>query len=1560
MLSTPGSEHPKPQESSLLTPRALWSVDLRLTHLDWNPEATLIHFQGQYLTICELDYNILQGEIQNVPKNKTAVEVGEFCLVEDLTLARWFRGRVQSQKDDLLDVFLIDHGNVLSVDVAHISSCSIDLFNLPPRIVCGFLANVLLLQSTTHSEVEKYFSSLIGKTVTGFIQAVLPHKVLLLEVPDVNCDLVRNGFGRLVDTDTFILLVGMLTEVPLKQNFEPVPDLLIEKPRVQEFSFGSSSLQGYEDILSFCGPRPACETRAKVRVTAAVNPGLFYCQMVSADAELQQMSKRLAVIFECRTKEYNHKSPENLGPLCAVKGKDKKWYRGFVQFLPVNCQVRVFFIDYGFFEFVKVENVHRLPPEFYSAPVTALPCSLPSMTGPDLAFKAQQLSFLKAGLLGSVLDVEIGGFDMEQKLYTITVFGAEETNLEEPEPIQHFPSEPDVKDMSSQGGFSVCETIMGKAFRQALEAEEVRVGSVFVGYVEYTQNPNHFWIRTQKRNEEFEEMMSEITKHFSQVKLDEDSMLNPDVGAMCCAIYEEDMHFYRGVVTDILKHGAQVLFIDFGNIEKVPHVLIKNIPETVANKSAFAMCCTLANVFPLDDVWASATCDFFRRAVSNKALLVHVVQMKKHKCVVELFEMGSHSSITKLLISSKLAEYIPVEPVAQNSEDGTEKTRQLRCSVATDKGGKSEQRDDRKEEEKACKNETEKVKVSFRALSIKPGFDLSVRCSGIGSPSDFWCQPLDNVPALDKLMEDIQLYYSVRTAPLQPGDSCCVAKSPQDGKWYRGFVVGKQKGMATVMLVDYGSIIQVREHHLQAIMPGYVGLEGQAFRCSLSNLIEPADPTHCGDWNPEVSNFLKNFVFKNADHLRCQVVSQLNVKNKGLSNVVDLYSSQTQQRVADTLIDQCEIYCQLVRNTKIIEELEKKISEEKEKLTEASTRAVGKPCLAKYLDGRWYRGVMLPVQSRLHVDVFFVDYGNTKISEKTKVMFIPKNCKDLLYTPMQAVRCHLDSREDGSFDVELFDGEMNINEKLKELLLSLSQKPETNVCLTKSRNKMKNRILHRRNPKAKNPSNGQSSASTSNDQKLKNTKNRVHWRSENKNATVKQRNTSKRWKKTPTKSKVKQDEKLKPTQQSEETETPRLLCFSEKSISPSFRTKCFVSHIDSASSFSLQLSQDETEILKMGDDLNSGNFRESLKTGASFQVGDVVLAEFEEDGALYRSEIKNQEGGSCFRVEFVDYGNSAVVCKEKMYPIPEECLSQPRFSIPCSLLDISSYETDSSFTDAVVERPLMVDFVHQRGIQWQVKVEVLDEAVSTPGSSLLTENEESLLSSPETSEKVTSSYSGFAAAVTSPSDFCVVLEDLLLAMNKVSLLLDDLPQEMPLLPEGHLLPGNCCLLKAESRNRWCRAEIVHADATVVLDLVDYGQYECLSSHDLSKLKTLPVELTDLPKVTFPCILRGVKPVGDGQWSDKAAAFFQRSLYQKKLQIFFREFVSNSDWKVDIVIDGVHVAKKLVEAGLADCSDVTSQVTGRSPGPDSEEEEAADGPDGKQTFNTESKSHHCKS
>uniref|UniRef100_A0A8C7M0G4 Tudor domain containing 15 n=1 Tax=Oncorhynchus mykiss TaxID=8022 RepID=A0A8C7M0G4_ONCMY len=1010
------------------------------------------------------------------------------------------------------------------------------------------------------------------------------------------------------------------------------------------------------------------------------------------------MSDKLALSCESKSKDPSLQPAENMGLLCSVKGKDEKWHRGFVQFLPVNSKVRVLFVDYGFCESVKIENVLQLPLDFLSTPIMAFPCALSCLNGQDKAVKIQQLTCFKKGLLGGVLDVEINGFDKEQNLYSVTVLSAEDYAAVEAGPIQDVPGQRECDFVLESepafplNGYLYYETAIIQAMDNSVIVEEMQEDSVFEGYVEHVLNPGAFWLRTQKRNIDFEEMMENMAKHFSQVQLDEEILENPEPGALCCAMYELDMHYYRAMVTDTLDNGAEVFFIDFGNTEKVPRMCIKQIPDKFTIEPAFALSCSLVNVMPFDDVWTISATDYFRRAVSSKTLLVHVVHIRKDLYVVDLYELENNSSQRA---SKSITEKPPKETWEISELFGCEK-----------------------------KPETQ---------TFKPGSELVVRCSHVNTPSDFWCQLESKIPNLEDMMEAIQRYYQAHTLPVQLNDSCCVTKSKDDGRWYRACIIGAQRDEVEIIFVDYGIISKESVHNLQAIVPEFLDLEGQAFRCSLYNLIEPAKGSD-SDWGREACDLLKYFAQGQSVKLTCYIHAQLYVKNKGLCNVVDLHN--TQQNATKKLVEKglarevqtpmqlmpsvcpdsfvhssfnlrcgseeqvcvthvCspwEMYCQLDRNTEMIDNLMEKVAtESKEILRANSGPEIGKLCLAKYYgDGKWYRGVACPVQSTtLLLNVFFVDYGNMHIVEKNNAVSIPRHSADLLFTPMQALRCSLSQipkednfadvnkwleksilnkplravvagkNEDGTVFFDLFDGGININEKVKELIAS--QKP-------------------------------------------------------------------------------KEEKSSRPTQ----TVTPK-----EKN-----------------------------------------------------------------------SNLDN---------------------------------SPQRFFLSPVNMDLG--------------------------------------------------------------------YSGFAAAVTTPSEFYIVLEDLLLIMNNVSTILEDLPKELLPLHEEHLIPGSCCLVRSDSKNKWCRAEIVHSDSTaVVINLVDYGHCVDMPYKDWSELRRLPDQLTRLPKVTYPCTLRGVKSV-EGQWTDEAVIFFQECICKKNLQIYFRQYISEAHWEVDIVADGVHVAKDLVDAGHAEYIDI---------------------------------------
>lgn len=1749
-------------------------MDLKLTHTDCSPGNVLVHFQGQYSTVCELDYNILQVEIQNAGKTAVSVEVGDLCLVEDFLSSRWYRGRIQSKSVDLFDVFLLDHGNLLTVGSNHLSAISESLLMLPPKIVCGFIANVLPLNECWNQRSEAYFTSLLGRHIKGYIHGLLPYKVLILEVPEITKDLLRLGLGRHVDTDTFLLLVELMIDVPIQQSYESVPDLLVEKQITKEIAFKSSNLCGYDNVLLLCGTKLAIGQKERITITAAVNPGLFYCQLSSAAKDLKEMSEKLALLCESRKGDFRNKPGDNMGLLCAIKGKDEKWHRGLVQCLPVNSQVRVVFVDCGYCESIKVENIFQLPSDFLLIPVMTFPCSLSCLGDHDKAIEDQQLVLLSKGLLGKELVITIDDLSKEKNVCLVTL-----SNVVDCAPDKTVQSKK--ADQKASDDIFADVHSLSYVSKNLVASELIQDGSMFEGYVEYVESPHDFWMRTANSSDRFTAMMNKLTDWFSRLELNEEILQDPVPGQLCCAMYEKDMHYYRAVVVDNLEYGAEVRFIDFGNKEKVPNMLIKKIPTEFTVEPEFALNCSLAHVVPLEDVWTATATDFFRKSTSNKPLLVHVIYRRSDLFVVELYEKGhgKGESIATLLTSANMADYwtysvikTPDTPVSKNNKTGKTFARgqfsKSSCKMMPQKLSSRAIREETGKQVHTVIQKCSPVKM-FRAQKFMPGAVISVMCSHVNSPSDFWCQTKKNKEDLERLMERLQVFYQTNTSVLQPDSVCCAVRFQLDNKWYRGCILGGSRNNVKVSLFDYGIVVHEKLQNLQALNPEFLELEGQAFRCSLYNL---TDLVGGNVWSDEACTLLKDFTAENSCNLKCKVYSNIFVANIGLCNEVDLFaplqgaskhliekgvakdiqcSNQLQPSVypcsfvyssfdvtigseelvfTTHVVSPWEIYLQLDRNTEIIEQLmDRAVKESEKSMRQAHTGKTGSVCLAKYsADGKWYRSFVWPAQSSQYYNVFFVDYGGIQVAEKKNVLPIPLKAVDLLLTPMQALRCSLleipaeehlpevntwlekttlnkglrakfvATDNSGHFICDLFDGDIHINEKVREMFATQGQKtkslvkPISDCCKDvvnassvgntfKLRNHVQSLFKSQKTP-------GHSKIKMANEQS-----------GQKKVSTLKSQQKSHSLNNTPAKNdEDKEQHSLKlSTQLQKEKLTipstsniqsfkvlPKVSALPAVKIAPGFRTVGFISHWGSEDSFFIQMEKDEPNILKMRKELNRPGTKLFQIVISNLKVGDLVVARYDADSALYRAAVNSVASSGDLTVEFVDYGNTATVHNKNIYPLARKFLSEARLSTHCKFstpYNLDNVESFSSFTDS---KALMVEFVQNVGYAWEVNIQGLDpfhesrdsdiaeekggkvpdsgpakqrqnmsatiqavdsstksigknnkartgsikketkwyksgpidsqvvqeitlekvqatrassctkkftagkyicdkkgtvcqshlpkkpeiqvnvvedellnlsnnssgcsvelpEITGADGQNIGLKNCQSPIHQPNSEHncpvpmviptekpqdkdeiqclslapvKKDHEYSGFAAAVATPGEFYVVLVDQLFIMNTVSNALKDLPEDLLPLLETPLIPGTGCLVRSEDERKLCRAEIVQCDGkSVTVILVDYGYFVHLACQDVCKLKVLPVELGRLPKITYPCLLRGIKPADELQWSDHAALFFQQCVYKKNLKIHFKEYVSEARWEVDVVASNRNVAKELVDAGHA--------------------------------------------
>lgn len=336
---------------------------------------------------------------------------------------------------------------------------------------------------------------------------------------------------------------------------------------------------------------------------------------------------------------------------------------------------------------------------------------------------------------------------------------------------------------------------------------------------------------------------------------------------------------------------------------------------------------------------------------------------------------------------------------------------------------------------------------TFKEHMFPIGSVLDVSVSHIQSPNDFWCQLVQNAEHLKLLMHDIQARYAGTTFQTFV-ETACVARHPDNGMWYRALAIHKHETPhVDVLFVDYGQTETVSLYDLRRICPEFLTLQGQAFRCSLLN---PVDPTSAvNEWSDEATARFLDFVDTAASNfviLKCTIYAVMYSEQKIVFNIVDLetpfesvctsmtnlvkgapskkasgpsfrldtyyYSTHnvkvgTEEQMTVTCVNNVgQFYCQLERNADVMQDLKIKVSELCCQLENVKLPSVfGTLCFAKYTDGEWYRGQIKATKPAILVH--FVDYGDTIEVNKPDLLPVPREASDIMSVPVQAVVCSL-------------------------------------------------------------------------------------------------------------------------------------------------------------------------------------------------------------------------------------------------------------------------------------------------------------------------------------------------------------------------------------------------------------------------------------------------------------------------------------------------------------------------------------------------------------------------
>uniref|UniRef100_A0A2K5HKA6 Tudor domain-containing protein n=1 Tax=Colobus angolensis palliatus TaxID=336983 RepID=A0A2K5HKA6_COLAP len=1724
-------------DSTFLLPTFL-DVDLTISHIKCLPKDILVKFQGINNNECEFDYHILQREIQHTPKVKNNVEIDEFCLVEERVSGEWQRGRVVEKKNELYTVLLIDRGEELRVAGSQIASACGNLFELPPRVVFGIFANILPVGEKWSPKALNYFKSLVGIQVKGYVQAILPLQMFIFDVPKVISQALELQLGRLVDGDSFRLIVEML-EFP-----QQMPDLLQHKR--PELSLGNKDISlDIQHVLDKLQPSLSVGSTESVKVSSALSPSKFYCQLIKWTPELENLTAHMTLHYDTICQETSP-TCDNFGLLCVARRRNGQWHRGILQQLLPPNQVKIWFMDYGSSEAIPSIYVKKLKQDFILVPLFSFPCSLTCLHSPDRDARTFQLSVFKQALLGQVVYAHIDWFNKDECLYYVTLQTQESTvnskcllktvgtqvlSPMSDSKISNILSETSVSDVNS---FAV-KSFMGniewsidslnkKGILKVgfpIETVEMEIEAAYIAFIAYVLNPSNFWVRTNDHQNEFQEIMKNINKFYDLCENDEMILRKPEPGLFCCARYSKDRRFYRAVITEINGYKINVYFLDYGNTDSIPFFDVKILLPEFCELPALAMCCSLAHIFPVEDLWTKAAIDYFKKLVLNKAILLQVIAKKDDKYTVNIqsVEASENIDVISLMLQAGYAEYCQVElkyfpkSVSEYSMLNSKSKNKVNIKKVVSallEGPKSKKYlSNNLVENNLSLPKSPAVNVSdlknpftlsvgpesswsYKEYIFKPGTVLEVKCSYYYGPGDFSCQLQCKLEDLKLLMEQIQNYYSVHSDPYEIGQTACVAK--YSGKWYRAAVLTQVSKEVDIVFVDYGNRKRVLIKDLCAINPRFLLLESQAFRCCLNHFI---DPVSCKffRWTRKAFRDLWNFIFSSRGLLTCIIYALVVIHPNHLYNLVDLQSSYTSAKeflmnrgsaqyitLSETvpslvsLYSYCyssfnikigneeevyishiyspkKFYCQLGRNNKDLEMIETKIIESSNLKNCLKYSNKMRVCISKYVeDGLSYRALAVPTDSSSEFQVYFVDFGNKQLVGENMLRAISAQFPELLFTPMQAIKCFLsDLRDvdipaeisswfkdnflgkplkaiilsqesDGQLGIELYDGSQDINEKIKVLLHAYGKRHCDQACCMEKSNKINQNKRLTTSLKGRTGNNychnviNKTSPVTYSERKMDQLMHpkSIYARYLKPSVCYKMEPVSKNKMKNFLNDGLKgikiapgaahilenrgvRQKPLKVVSQSfiralNQTSSqnpydlirPRIKDLPQPQIYLNAKVKGYVSNISNPASFHIQLAENESIIIRLADALNTTARRLKERKSVPPLVGDLVVAEYSGDNAIYRAVIKEILPGNSFEVEFIDYGNSAIVNTCKICELQREFLTVPRLGIHSFLSGVKWNEPDEIWDDKTVDyftskvhnKTVYCEFLKKHDQKWEVNLicdercvlnellkwkacsklqksalqmpQVLDQKVSPgdnnemkKGKSNESEDMQKFFYNIESKTPVSSctiksftwvqfqndrQYSGIATAVSDPSDFSIQLEDFFDIMKYLFMLLSDLAETLQTLPQEFIIPGSSCLFQYKSEDQWNRVEISEVSPqSLCLVLIDYGFSFYIHYSEIINLKVVPEELLNLPRLSYPCILYGVLPAKRKHWSEEAKSFFRDFLSKPDLVFQFRECNSETKLKVDVMHEKKNLADILVASGLATYSKDTAHL-----------------------------------
>ena len=608
----------------------------------------------------------------------------------------------------------------------------------------------------------------------------------------------------------------------------------------------------------------------------------IWCQLSSCVTELNMLMDQLAA--HCTTATPIPAGQVHLGMACCVLYEDGGWYRGLVTNIAMDNRFVVLLVDFGNVTAVKASDMREIKEKQMVLPKQAFCC-------------------LHAGKLALAFDSEVTGIFRSRTadgIWNLEVYDG------------HVDG-----DINKEKSVTIAKY---NPFKDKLNLD------VFVSFV---ASPAQFYCQALDSYDEFTKLTKQMQSH------DFASIATPSLqeGVYCAARYVEDNQWYRAKIMSVDSSSMlRVLFVDYGNTERIDSKDVRLLPAIFANLPGQATCCSLPT-----EVAVTIKNDTFINTVLEqefRATLVEVLPDQTYAVKLTIPTTGE-----KLFMPSK--------------------------------------------------------QITISPLVLSPGAVEVAYISHVESPTHFYCQ-LDrnvaNLTSMQDLLADACYKKQCITKPVGEGMFYAASYS-EDGQWYRAQVTGVHGQQATVRFCDYGNTDTVTASKSMVMLDDqFSTLPAQGLLCSLTNDSKMSASQLSGLVDTEVSLSVERVT---KDGLHLVHITANTIVNESLQVAPLKLSLNDRIPVVIThCISPQNFYCQDQRTASQLEQLLILLAD-LEAGSVPSEATVGLYCAACFSeDDQWYRAKVKSVNAPQKVTVLFVDYGNEDTVSVSELRCLtPKLCE---------------------------------------------------------------------------------------------------------------------------------------------------------------------------------------------------------------------------------------------------------------------------------------------------------------------------------------------------------------------------------------------------------------------------------------------------------------------------------------------------------------------------------------------------------------------------------------